>query len=103
MPDTIHRNFKTVEDAEAARAALLGAGFQGSAVQLNLHDARATDTSTLAVENIMDSLTPDDADDTDHADSAARHPAALLSVDVDTDEQREQATTIMLRHGGAEA
>lgn len=100
MPDTIHRNFKTVEDAEAARAALLAAGFGGSAVQLNLHNARATDTSTLAVENIMESMTPDDADDTDRA---APHPAALLSVDVDNGEQREQATTIMLRYGGAEA
>lgn len=100
MPDTIHRNFKTVEDAEAARAALLGAGFQGPAVQLNLHDARATDTATLAVENIMESMTPDDADNTDHP---VQRPAALLSVDVDTDEQRDQATTILLRHGGTEA
>ncbi|HEX8601618.1 MAG TPA: hypothetical protein VF774_03160 [Pseudoduganella sp.] len=103
MPDTIHRNFKTVEDAETAHAALLDAGFQGSAVQLNLHDSRAIDTSAQAVENIMDSLTPDDADNTDQAGSAAQHPAALLSVDVDTDEQRDQATTIMLRYGGAEA
>ncbi|GGY05907.1 hypothetical protein GJV26_06855 [Massilia dura] len=100
MPDTIHRNFKTVEDAEAARAALLDAGFHGSAVQLNLHDTRATDTATLAVDNIMDSLTPDDADNTDHP---AQRPAALLSVDVDTDDRREQANTIMLRYGGAEA
>ena len=100
MPDTIHRNFKTVEDAEAARAALLDAGFHGSAVQLNLHDTLSTDTSTLAVENIMESLTPDDADNTDHP---VQRPAALLSVDVDNSEQREQATTLMLRFGGAEA
>ena len=99
MPDTIHRNFKTVEDAEAARAALLEAGFQGSAVQLNLHDTRASDTATQAVDNIMESLTPDDADNTDHP---VQRPAALLSVDVDTD-QREQANTIMLRYGGTEA
>ena len=103
MPDTIHRNFKTVEDAEAARAALLDAGFHGSAVQLNLHDTRANDTSAQAVENIMDSLTPDDADNTDHAAGTAQRPAALLSVDVDTDDRRDQATTIMLRYGGAEA
>lgn len=100
MPDTIHRNFKQVADAESARAALLQAGFDGSAVQLNLHDARAQDTTTNAVENIMDSMTPDDADDTDHA---APRPAALLSVDVDTEQEREQANTIMLRFGGVEA
>lgn len=100
MPDTIHRNFKTVEDAEAARAALLDAGFQGSAVQLNLHDARAADSATQAVENIMESLTPDDADNTDHP---VQRPRALLSVDVADSEQREQATTLMLRYGGTEA
>ncbi|QGZ41669.1 hypothetical protein IP92_00649 [Pseudoduganella flava] len=100
MPDTIHRNFKTVEDAEAARAALLDAGFSGSSVQLNLHDVRGQNTTTQAVENIMDSLTPDDADDTDHP---TEHPAALLSVDVDSDEQRDQANTLMLRYGGVEA
>ena len=100
MPDTIHRNFKTVGDAEAARAALLDAGFHGPAVQLNLHDTRSQSTTTQAVDNIMDSLTPDDADDTDHP---VARPAALLSVDVDTDTQREQANTIMLRYGGVEA
>ncbi|AXA91949.1 hypothetical protein [Massilia sp. YMA4] len=100
MPDTIHRNFKQVADAESARAALLQAGFHGSAVQLNLHDARAQDTTTNAVDNIMDSLTPDDADDTDHP---VARPAALLSVDVDTEQEREQANTIMLRFGGVEA
>ncbi|WEF35782.1 hypothetical protein [Pseudoduganella chitinolytica] len=100
MPDTIHRNFKQVADAESARAALLQAGFDGSAVQLNLHDARAQDTTTNAVENIMDSMTPDDADDTDHATPRA---AALLSVDVDTEQEREQANTIMLRFGAVEA
>ena len=100
MPDTIHRNFKSVEDAEAARAALLDAGFQGSAVQLNLHDARTPDTAAQAVENIMESLTPDDADHTDHP---VQRPRALLSVDVDDSEQREQATTLMLRYGGTEA
>ena len=100
MPDTIHRNFKTVEDAEAARAALLDAGFPGAAVQLNLHKPHGQNTTTQAVENIMDSLTPDDADDTDHP---APRPAALLSVDVDSDEQRDEANTLMLRYGGVEA
>ena len=100
MPDTIHRNFKTVEDAEAARAALLAAGFGGGAVQLNLHDTHAVDPATQAVENIMESMTPDDADNTDHP---VQRPAALLSVDVDDSEQREKATALMLRYGGTEA
>jgi hypothetical protein len=47
----------------------------------------------------MDSLTPDDVDNTDKPD----RPAALLAVDVDNDIQREQANTIMLRYGGVEA
>jgi hypothetical protein len=99
MPDTIYRNFKQVADAESARAALLDAGFHGSAVQLNLHEARPMTTTTAAVQNIMDSLTPDDVDNTDKPD----RPAALLAVDVDNDIQREQANTIMLRYGGVEA
>lgn len=99
MPDTIYRNFKQVADAESARAALLDAGFHGTAVQLNLHDARPISTTAAAVQNIMDSLTPDDVDTTDRPD----RPAALLAVDVDNDIQREQANTIMLRYGGVEA
>ncbi len=99
MPDTIYRNFKQVADAESARAALLDAGFHGTAVQLNLHDARPITTTAAAVQNIMDSLTPDDVDTTDRPD----RPAALLAVDVDNDIQREQANTIMLRYGGVEA
>jgi hypothetical protein len=101
MPETIHRNFNTVADAEAARAALLGAGLSGSAVQLNLHEARGPDTTTQAVEGILDSLTPDDADDTDHP--AVTRPAALLTVDVDSDGQRDQVNAILLRYGGTEA
>lgn len=99
MANTIYRNFKQVADAESARAALLDAGFHGSAVQLNLHDARPITTTAAAVQNIMDSLTPDDVDTTDRPD----RPAALLAVDVDNDVQREQAETIMLRYGGVEA
>jgi len=99
MSDTIYRNFKQVADAESARAALLAEGFHGSAVQLNLHDARPVSTTASAVQNIMDSLTPDDADTTDKPD----RPAALLAVDVDNDIEREQANTIMLRYGGIEA
>jgi hypothetical protein len=47
----------------------------------------------------MDSLTPDDVDNTDKPD----RPAALLSVDVDDDAQREQADRIMSRFGAQEA
>lgn len=100
MTDTIHRNFKTIADAEAARAALLDAGFHASAVQLNLHDTHTPNTTADAVENIMDSLTPDEVDDTDQP---AGRPAALLTVDIDTDVHREKATTILLRYGGVEA
>jgi uncharacterized protein YcfJ len=99
MANTIYRNFKQVADAEAARAALLHAGFHGSAVQLNLHDARPVTTTENAVQNIFDSLTPDSVDTTDKPD----RPAALLAVDVDNDIQSEQANTIMLRYGGVEA
>ena len=86
--------------ALALDAALLDAGFQGAAVQLNRHDPRGQDTTTNAVDNILDSMTPDDADRTDHA---APRAAALLSVDVDSDEQREQADAVMRRFGGTEA
>lgn len=99
MSDTIYRNFKQVADAESARAALLDAGFHRTAVQLNLHEARPMTTTTTMVQNIMDSLTPDDVDHTDKPD----RPAALLAVDVDNDIQREQANTIMLRFGAVEA
>jgi len=89
MPSTIYRNFRQIADAEGARSALLAEGFANSAVQLNLHEARP----------IMDSLTPDDVDNTDKPD----RPAALLSVDVDDDAQREQADRIMSRFGAQEA
>ncbi|XLZ72620.1 hypothetical protein ABT364_11835 [Massilia sp. SR12] len=99
MTNTIYRNFRQVADAEGARSALLAEGFNSSAVQLNLHQARAVSTTASAVQNIMDSLTPDDVDNTDKPD----RPAALLSVDVYDDIQREQADRIMARFGGQEA
>lgn len=99
MPHTIYRNFRQVADAEGARSALLAEGFTNSAVQLNLHEARPMSTTTSVVQHIMDSLTPDDVDNTDKPD----RPAALLSVDVDDDVQCEQADRIMGRFGGAEA
>ena len=99
MPSTIYRNFRQIADAEGARSALLAEGFANSAVQLNLHQARPLSTTASAVKNIMDSLTPDDVDNTDKPD----RPAALLSVDVDDDAQREQADSIMSRFGAQEA
>lgn len=99
MPSTIYRNFRQIADAEGARSALLAEGFTNSAVQLNLHEARPLTTTASAVQNIMDSLTPDDVDNTDKPD----RPAALLSVDVDDDAQREQADRIMSRFGAQEA
>jgi len=99
MPSTIYRNFRQISDAEDARSALLAEGFAQSAVQLNLHDARPLTTTSSAVQHIMDSLTPDDVDNTDKPD----RPAALLSVDVDDDAQRDQADRVMSRFGGVEA
>ena len=100
MSGTIYRNFKQIADAESARAALLQAGFQSSAVQLNTHDPRGQDTTTHAVDNILNSMTPDDADTTDHGTPRA---AAMLTIDVDTDDQRAQADSILARFGGVEA
>jgi hypothetical protein len=99
MTSTIYRNFRQIADAEGARSALLAEGFANSAVQLNLHEARPLTTTASAVQNIMDSLTPDDVDSTDKPD----RPAALLSVDVYDDAQRDQADTIMARFGAQEA
>ncbi|AKU22113.1 hypothetical protein MJ904_13795 [Massilia sp. MB5] len=100
MAKTIHRNFKEIADAEQARAALLNAGWRAAAVQMNRHEARPADTSTSAVRNLFDSLTPDAADDTDQPLSS---PAALLSVDVDDEVHREQADAIMRHYGASEA
>lgn len=99
MTNTIYRNFRQVAEAEGARSALLAEGFSNSAVQLNLHGARPMSTTASAVQNIMDSLTPDDVDNTDKPD----RPAALLAVDVYDDIQREQADRIMARFGAQEA
>ena len=85
MPSTIYRNFRQIADAEGARSALLADGFANSAVQLNLHEARPLSTTASAVQNKPD------------------RPAALLSVDVDDDAQREQADRIMSRFGAQEA
>ena len=100
MSDTIYRNFKQIADAESARAALLQAGFQSSAVQLNTHDPRGQDTTTNAVDRIMNSMTPDDADTTDHG---APRAAAMLTIDVDGDEERGRADSVVSRFGGVEA
>jgi len=100
MANTIYRNFKQLADAESARTALIDAGFQASAVQLNTHDPRGQDTTTNAVDRIMNSMTPDDADTTDHGEPRA---AAMLTIDVDGDEERERADSVVSRFGAVEA
>jgi hypothetical protein len=101
MANTLHRNFKQAADAENARNALLAAGFQSSAVKLNLHevDPDKVDITTAAVDNIMKELTP--GPDVDAA--SIPHPAALLTVDADTDEERSRAESIMQSYGATEA
>jgi len=98
---TLHRNFKEVEDAEGARSALLGAGFHANAIQLNLHKALPPDAASTAVEGIIDRMTPGITSPT--AVAALPTSKALLSVDIDTDDEREKAETIMLRYGGVDA
>ena len=100
MTATIYRNFMSVAEAEAARAALLHAGFPPATVHLAPHKAPGADTTVRTVENIFDSLTPDSADNTDER---RPKPVALLAVDVLDDEQREQADGIMARHNAIDA
>jgi hypothetical protein len=100
MANTIHRNFMSQEDAEAARGALLAAGFPATALNLAPHRALAQSTTVRAVDNIFNSLTPDNADSTDEP---RPRPVALLSVDVLDDEQREQADAILRRHNAIDA
>ncbi|HEV7815815.1 MAG TPA: hypothetical protein VGP06_12035 [Janthinobacterium sp.] len=101
MAHTLHRNFKEISDAEGARSALLAAGFHASAVQLNLHtvDPSKTSVTTATVENIMQGLTRGPKVDF----ASIRKAAALLSVDIDTDDERAKAEAIMLRYGATEA
>jgi hypothetical protein len=100
MAHTVYRNFMSVAEAEAARSALLDAGFPPAAVHLTPHRAPDADTTVSTVENIMNSLTPDSADNTDEP---RPKPVALLAVDVLDDEQREQADSIMQRHNAIDA
>jgi hypothetical protein len=100
MATTIHRNFMSQEDAEAAHGALLAAGFPANALKLAPHRARDQSTTVSAVDNIFNSLTPDDADRTDER---RPRPVALLSVDALDDEQREQAESILQRHNAIDA
>lgn len=100
MANTVYRNFMRVSDAQDARDALLKAGFPPAAVHLTPHKALAADTTTSTVENIMNSLTPDSADNTDEP---RPKPVALLAVDVLDDEQREQADGIMQRYNALDA
>lgn len=100
MASTLHRNFMSQEQAEAARSALLAAGFPPAAINLAPHNSRPQDTTVSAVDNIMHSLTPDSADGTDEK---RPRPVALVSVDVLDDEQREQADAILQRHNAIDA
>jgi hypothetical protein len=92
MAHTVYRNFMRISDAQDAQVALLKAGFPPAAVHLTPHKAPGDDTTVTTVENIMNSLTPDSADNTDEP---RPKPVALLAVDVLDDEQREQADSIM--------
>jgi hypothetical protein len=100
MADTIYRNFMKLEDAEGARNALLASGFPSPAVKLTPHHAGEQSTTVSTVENIMNSLTPDDADGTDEP---RPRPVALLAVDVLDAPQREQAESIMQRFNALDA
>ncbi|WP_296001787.1 hypothetical protein [Rugamonas sp.] len=101
MTTTVHRNFKQVADAESARSALLAGGFSASSVTLNAHTiGDSPDLVAGAVESIIDQLTPGG----EGAAVRARHQeGALLSVDTDDDDQRQQADAIMQRFGAVEA
>lgn len=100
MATTIYRNFMSQDDADAARSALLAAGFPASALYLAPHRAQGQNTTVAAVENIFNSLTPDNADGTDER---RPRPVALLSVEVLDDEQREQAESTLQRHNAIDA
>lgn len=100
MADTIHRNFMSQDDAEAARGALLSAGFPATALNLAPHRTRSQSTTVSAVDNIMNSLTPDNADGTDEK---RPRPVALLSVDVLDSDQRDQAEAILRNHNAIDA
>ena len=100
MADTIHRNFMSQQDADAARSALLAAGFPAGALNLAPHRPLSQSTTVSAVDNIMNSLTPDNADGTDEK---RPRPVALLSVDVLDGEQRDQAEAILRSHNAIDA
>lgn len=101
MTTTVHRNFKQVADAEGARAALLAGGFSAESVTLNAHKiGDSPDLVAGAVESIIDKLTPGGEG---AAVRARQQDGALLSVDTDDDDQRQQADAIMQRFGAVEA
>ena len=99
MSSTIHRNFKQTSDADNARNALIAAGFPAAAVTLNQHKALPGDAATNLVDNVLQGLTSGKTTGT----ATPSHPAALLSVDIDDDEQGAKAATIMQGHGATEA
>lgn len=100
MSSTIHRNFPTVADAQGARQALLAAGFPASGIALNEHKAPPSDVATSTVENIVDALTPGGAA---AAAKARQRGGALLSIDIDDDDQRAQADAVVGSYGASAA
>jgi hypothetical protein len=101
MTATIHRHFDRVADAESARSTLLAEGFRNGSIKLTVHNAPGGHTVAIdTVQHILDELTPGGAS---AALQARRRPGALLSVDIDYEDQREQADAIMHRFGAIDA
>lgn len=96
MTTTIYRNFEQVADAEGARSALLAGGFRPASIKLNPHTPPKPTVATGTVSNIFDALTPGGPE----AAARARHRSgAMLSIDIDDNEQGEQADAIMQGFG----
>ena len=100
MAHTLHRNFPKVADAEGARNALLASGMLPARIKLNKHQPLPSDMATGTVSYLLDALTPGGA----AAAAKARHRSgAMLSVDVDDEDQAASADAIMGRFGASEA
>ncbi len=96
---TIHRNFQQVADAESARSALLADGFRLNSVKLNNHSTGQLSAATEAVSTMFDLLTPGGPD---AAAKARKRAGAMLTVDIDDEEQQQKADAIMQRFGATE-
>jgi hypothetical protein len=96
---TIHRNFHQVADAESARSALLAEGFRLNSVKLNTHSSGPLSAATATVSTMFDMLTPGGPD---AAAKARKRAGAMLTVDIDDQEQEQKADAIMQRFGATE-